>query len=294
MRITACLCATSLLLVSPVQAAPKPPTSLPKVGKWEINYDEDSCHLFARFGTGDDQIVLALTRMSPTDWLEMTLFGKPLKFGEIAMPVEVSFGSQAVPFKRSGVAISTGADKTPGVIVEGLRVDGWQFPEKPKGPVEIPKLSPETETAVTSITIKRPGGKAFRLETGPMGPPMAAMRACTDDLLVHWGYDPKVEAGLTRRAAPITNPGTWLRSEDFPDKSLYRGHNGYVRFRLDVAPDGKVAGCRVLFRTNPDDFADLSCKLLLQRARMTPALDAAGKPVKSFYMSRIKWVAGEW
>ncbi len=278
----------------PASAADKAPISLAKASKWEINYDEDSCHLFARFGSGDSAALLALTRTSPSDWLEMSVFGEMLKFDGIAMPVEVAFGNQATPFKRTGVAITTGTNKLPGVIVEGLRLDGWDFPAKPKGPVVVPVLAPQTEAEVTSITLKRPGGKRYRLETGSLAAPMAAMRACTDDLLVHWGYDPKVEAGLTRQAVPIGNMGSWIRSEDFPEKALTRGHNGYVRFRLDVGPDGTVTGCRVLFRTNPDDFADHSCKLLMQRARMTPALDAAGKPVKSYYMSRIKWQAGDW
>ena len=69
---------------------------------------------------------------------------------------------------------------------------------------------------------------------------------------------------------------------------------GIVRFRLDVDPTGAPAGCRVLYRTNPDDFADLSCRLLMKRARFNPALDAAGKPVKSYYINNIRWVMGDW
>ncbi len=70
--------------------------------------------------------------------------------------------------------------------------------------------------------------------------------------------------------------------------------NGYVRFRLDVDETGNVAGCRVLYRTNPDEFADLSCKLISKRAKFAPALDAKGKPVKSYYISQIRWQSGEW
>ena len=275
-------------------AAEKAPISLAKTTKWEMNYDTDSCHLFARFSNGTDSALLSLTRISPGDYVQMTVFGKMLKFDGIAMPVEVAFGSQAVPFSRTGVAVTAGDDKVPGVIVDGLRLDGWQPPKGSREPVQAPALTSEAEAAANAITFRRKGSKAYRLETGSMAAPMAAMRTCTDDLLVSWGYDPKVEATLSRRAAPTGNPGAWLHSSDFPANALNRGQNGIVRFRLDVAADGAVTGCRVLFRTNPDAFADLSCKLLMERARMKPALDAAGQPVKSYFISRISWVAGEW
>ena len=53
-------------------------------------------------------------------------------------------------------------------------------------------------------------------------------------------------------------------------------------------------GCRVLYRTNPDEFADLTCALISKRARFAPALDAKGTPVKSFYISNVRWVMGDW
>lgn len=279
----------------PASAANKAPVSLPAASKWEMNYDEDSCHLFRLFGSGEQSALLALTREEPSDWLQMTVVSKQVKYNGIAVPVEVALGDQALPYKLNGVALtSTEKDgsKRPVIKVEGLRLDGWQWSRDKAAMVNPPATTPQAEAAVTALTIKVPGKQPIRLETGSLGEPMKAMRACTDDLLEHWGYDPKVHAALSKRAAPIANPGRWLRSEDFPYAALTQGHNGIVRFRLDVAPDGAVIGCRVLYRTNPDNFADLSCKLVRQRARMTPALDAAGKPVKDYYINTIRWVAG--
>lgn len=283
------------LAAGPALAAEKPPVSLPKVGKWEINYDEDSCSLFAKFGAGDDTAILSLTQTSPGDWLEMKVFGKMLKYGGIEMPVEVAFGSQAKPYKRTAIAVTAGGkEKLPAMIVQGLRIDGWDFSAKSSGPVAAPKVTPEVAAGVGSITFRAAGGKRYRLETGSLAAPMAAMRTCTTDLLQHWGFDPAVHAGLSKPTTPINNPASWLGTGDFPNKALMRGSNGLVRFRLDVEADGKVSRCRVLYRTNPDEFADLSCKLLLQRAKMAPALDASGKPVRSFYVSQVRWQAGVW
>jgi TonB family protein len=281
----------------PVSAASKPPISLPKMGKWEMNYDEDSCHLFGQFGSGDQATLLALTRNGPSDWLQMTVVSKLVDYNGIAVPVEVGIGDQPQPYNLQGVALtSAGKDgkKSPVIKVEGLRLDGWHWPDDTAASVTPPALSSLAEASVTSLTIRVARKQPIRLETGSLGEPMKAMRACTDDLLQHWGYDPKVYAGLTKRTTPTGNINKWLLSKDYPNRALIEGHNGMVSFRLDVDPTGAVTGCRVLYRTNPDDFADLSCKLLLQRARMTPALDAEGKPVKDYYIGRVRWVAGSW
>lgn len=298
MRVFTSAIMLSLLAAQvPAAAANKAPLSLPATSKWEMNYDEDSCHLFRLFGSGEQSTLLALTREGPSDWLQMTVVSKQVKYNGISVPVEVALSGQAEPYRLAGVALtSTEKDgsKRPVIKVDGLRLDGWRWPRDNAAMVSPPATTPQAEAAVTALTIKVPGKQPIRLETGSLGEPMKAMRACTDDLLEHWGYDPKVHATMSKRTAPIGNMSRWLRSEDYPNAALMEGHNGMVRFRLDVGPDGAVTGCRVLYRTNPDDFADLSCKLLLQRALMTPALDAAGAPVKDYFVSQIRWVAGSW
>lgn len=287
------------LTAPPVLAAEKPPVALKRVSKREMQYNEDSCSLVSRFGEGDNSVLMILTRHSPTDSLEMKLYGKMLKHGGISLPIEIAFGDQA-PAKREGMyATSTSTEskavkEMPTAIVPGLRVDGWRYPTKPAGEVVAPAITPQQEDAVKSISFKVPGSKRHQLLTGSLGAPLAAMRKCTDDLLRHWGFDPAVQSTLSRSAVPTANPGTWLGTSDFPTKATYEGMNGFVRFRLDVDESGNVAGCRVLFRTNPDEFAALSCKLISKRAKFTPALDVAGKPVKSYYISQIRWQSGEW
>ncbi|MEY4952630.1 MAG: hypothetical protein RL299_1054, partial [Pseudomonadota bacterium] len=105
-----------------------------------------------------------------------------------------------------------------------------------------------------------------------------------------WGYDPKQQAQLTRPVTPTKSPGSWLRSDDYPAGSLMKGHNGLVQFRLDVDSSGVVTGCYVLHRTNPDDFADLTCKLISKRAKFVPALGKDGQPVKSFFISKARFM----
>lgn len=277
----------------PVQAKDSPPISLAKTGKWEMKYNPDSCQLLARFGADPDSVIFVLTREQPSDYFDLELYGKALSDSGIGVPVELTLGPNGPPVKRDGVALTmSGGDKLPVIRITGLRIDGMR---DVKNPAAMPVLTPASEAQVTEIAFRKLGGKRYKLLTGSMAAPLAAMRACTTDLVKTWGYDPAVEERLTRPATPINSPARWLGTNDFPDKSWMAGHNGIVRFRLDVDSAGLPSGCRVLYRTNPDEFADLSCKLLLQRARFSPALDAAGKPVKSYYINTIRWVAsGNW
>jgi hypothetical protein len=69
-----------------------------------------------------------------------------------------------------------------------------------------------------------------------------------------------------------------------------KGFNGIVQFRLDVDAAGKITGCHVLHRTKPDLFADLTCRSITRRAKLEPALDAEGKPVRSFSVHKVLWI----
>ena len=284
--------AVAVVLCNPVPASAKDsaPISLPKTSKWEMKYNPDSCQLLATFGSGKQRVIFALTREQPGDRFDLQLIGQPLKFDQIKMPVELSFGIDGKPGMHRGIAFTLDGGKLPGVRLSLQRIDGVTSGPDPKA---IPAVTRVSEAAVTEVAFRRVGGKRYRLETDSMGPPLAAMRTCTDDLIKTWGYDPAVEAGLRSGPKPKTSPSTWLRSADYPNNSWHNGHNGLVRFRLDVDPSGMPSDCRVLYRTNPDEFADLTCQLLLKRARFAPALDSANKPVKTFYINEVRWLMEE-
>lgn len=289
MRFSSCLLPPVFaVLAAPALSAPTVP--LAKVGKWEVNYDADSCHLIGNFGTGNQAIRARMTRYNHADNFDLVLFGKPVAFENRAgNNAEITFGNMP-PFKVRGLSGSVGKD-IPLLAFSSLRLDGWRSVGSKQAEEIPPAISLEQERAVNAITVKIKFGKAYRLETGPMDKPMSAMRTCLDDLVKHWGYDPAIQASLSRQPMSLTPSNSWLRSDDYPKESLRQGNNGIVRIRLDIDDKGGVVACRVIGRTSPDEFADLSCKLITQRARFDPALDAQSKPVRSFFVAKILWLS---
>ncbi|MDL2352075.1 MAG: energy transducer TonB [Pseudomonadota bacterium] len=278
------------LLAAPLaaQAKDRPTISLPMSAKWEINYDTDSCHLLAQFGQGEDLLIMRMTRFEPGSPFDLMLYGKMFATEKTWVPLRLGFGDTAMVERQAGAGT---AGKLAFVIAMHMRVDIAKWP-KPVADDEITDgpVTPEAEAKITAITVAMRNGKNYRLETGSLAKPMQALRDCTDNLLTSWGYDPKIQANLGRRVTSIGSPAAWLTTNDYPADALRAGHNGIIQFRLDVDERGKVAGCHVLRRFKPDDFAKLTCDLLTKRAHFEPALDAANKPVKWYYINTVRFV----
>ncbi len=268
-----------------------------------MNYDEDSCQLSANFGPPENRVGIRFTRYRPGDDFELRVSGEHLPGFGAAASANLLFGPVGSSWRGNATMADIGKVRIAMISSTSLRdspFDGRSMlrtvARSRKLPVMIGavELSPVTaarEAAVSDLTVSLGRSQPFRLELGPMGQPMTAMRACTDDLLRHWGFDPALDGKLRTGPVPVGNPGTWATTKDYPQGALRAGHSGNVRFRVDVADNGQVVGCRILFRTRPDEFADLTCRLISQRARFSPALDAEGKSVKWFYISQVRWVS---
>jgi outer membrane biosynthesis protein TonB len=173
----------------------------------------------------------------------------------------------------------------PALLFGKMRLDGVK--QRPSGLDPAP-VTPAQEASVTRVVVTVKGVEPLTLEFGSLAKPMEQMRACTKELVRRWGYDPDVQASLSRQAIPL-NGAKWFTPADYPKSALRANVSGFVAFRLDVDAEGKVAGCHILDRTEPDEFAALTCRNIRGRARLQPALDAQGKPVRSFFVSKSVW-----
>ena len=152
-----------------------------------------------------------------------------------------------------------------------------------------PQVSAETEGEITYLDIRHGSADFVRLAIGSMGQPMAAMRKCTDELLTHWGIDVEAHRGLTRPVVPASNPGYWLKSNDYPSGLLQKGAQGIIKFRLSVDMEGKPTGCHIQQSTRPAGFDQAVCDGLMRRAKFEPALGADGRPIASYWNSTARF-----
>lgn len=285
MKTIICTIAACAGLLHPFAAAHAKTTDLQRSSKWQMDYSKDACHLIANFGEGRNTVTAVLSRYEPADSLQLRIFGKQMgAFGQF-FPGTTDFGPTENPRK---VEIVVGKGKDAAMADYGnVRLDDWQ--PRMDGDI-MPSISPQDEAKVDSLTITTPTGRTLRLLLGSMGSPMAAMRQCTRDLVKSWGYEPTVQSALRSPAMPATNPGTWLKSSDYPKAMAQGFENGIVRFRLDIDDKGAVSSCSVLDLAGKLDFGAATCSQIVKRAQFHPARDSAGAPIRSYFVSSVRWV----
>lgn len=284
------------VLALSANAEAKEPLRLQPSSKWNVHYGEDSCSMARSFGEGDQKVILVADRYAPGDELQLSFTGKPARTGLLQGVVQVRFGpNEAVQDVEFYPA--TSADKTPAVILRGSITIAPRSPEEKAAydaavdtgnmDFQSSKIAPEREAAATFIEVKRSIREPFILETGSLGPPLEALRKCTDELLGHWGIDVAKHVTLSRQVTPVSNPGKWVRSNDYPPAMIQQGKRAIVHFRLNVDTAGRPTKCHIQKSTRPQAFDDAVCKAILRNAKFDPALDAEGSPVASYWRNTV-------
>jgi hypothetical protein len=258
-----------------------------------MNYADDSCHLSRTFGTGDDAITIEFRQFAPSRVFELLIAGKRLKAGR-SRPLLTEFEPGGKPREHpsslqgklsDGRAVFETSVRLPDDEYSDESGHDWKADFESLAPL---KVDHDAEARITELRIGGALAEDRILHLGPMDKPMDAMRACLDELLTHWGIDAAAHHSLTRRAAPVSDPGRWITTDDYPTDLLRKGLSGVVHIRLMVDAQGKPSKCVV--QTGGSEFDKLSCELLMKRARFTPALDAQGNPIASYYANTVRWL----
>lgn len=98
----------------------------------------------------------------------------------------------------------------------------------------------------------------------------------------------QASAVVPTHAKPI-DPAGWITSGDYSVDALRAKEQGPVAFMLAVGADGVPTKCEITTSSGSPSLDSGTCALLLQRARFTPARDAAGQPAEGVFRSRINW-----
>ena len=93
-----------------------------------------------------------------------------------------------------------------------------------------------------------------------------------------------------RPALPANFPGTWATSNDYPPQALHNMEQGATGYELSVAPDGRAESCVITASSGSIALDEATCRLVVDRARFSPATDAGGRAVAGSYASRVNWV----
>ena len=247
----------ALNMPSLASAAAPAPLILKPTSAWQVDYANERCRLARQFGEGKQTVFLIMDRFAPTDSLRLTISGPLVKTFVEKGDADIQFGLLAIKNRA----------KTEWVVVQ--------------------PISEDRQKAVRHLRVGKPLRKPVMLETGSMRGPLSALDTCIDNLLTSWGVDIEKHKTLGRAVTPLDSPEKWIVSSDYPSNMLSAGQPALVNFRLSIGPDGVPTACHIQATTRPKEFDNAVCKSVMRRARFSPALDATGQPLVSYYQNNV-------
>jgi hypothetical protein len=183
-------------------------------------------------------------------------------------------------------AISFDLDFAPYVAADAFK--RMSDEEQKQRRLALDRPVPSLDAAVDSLTV-RVRNRTLVFHTGTMAAPLAAMRACVDDLYKSWGVDPSQQKALSRLPEPTGSTLNHITT-DYPPSAVFSGANAYVPVRITVDADGKTSACVIQVDGVDKAFTDAVCQHL--RGAFKPALDADAKPVQSIYHNSVLYLIG--
>ncbi|GAA4036885.1 energy transducer TonB [Parerythrobacter jejuensis] len=88
---------------------------------------------------------------------------------------------------------------------------------------------------------------------------------------------------------PDGNRYRWFQDVIYPADAYLAEAEGEVNYRLAVADDGSVEDCAITESSGSESLDDLTCNMLVERAKFEPAIDATGNPVSGTYEGSRSW-----
>lgn len=267
---------------------------LQPTGKWVVEYAADTCRLGREFGEGNNRVTVFFEQFVPGDIFNLTFVGR--SFGSAA-PVKaaIRFGPNEEADPNNTVSLAT-VGSTPAILLGGFQrlaptteAEHLAAKEAAKRdrPYEYAPIGTARERAATWLELGKVLPFDLILETGPMDKPLDALRQCSWDTVKSWGLSIEEQKGLTRKALPTSPSSGWFSPNDYPNDMVRGGYEGNVNFRVIVDATGAPLSCHVQSSTRPQAFDDVVCRQVMKRARFHPALDAAGKPIKSYWRQSV-------
>lgn len=296
-RFLAILALMSSAIACPAFAGDSP--GLAPSSDWTLVYDDDSCALRRMFGSGDNEAYLEMRRFAPDSGLQVIVASKKLKARDLRT-FRYRLGDETDWRETRGLKLTL--DNGLGGVVFGTDLidspDTLDDRERELYLWSIDWRTMEREAAIRTdsiavqgVTVRNLRRGELTLQLGSLEAPMAALNECIDELLTHWDIDVEAHKTLTRPALPIdlSESSSMI---GYPPKMVRQRMPGLVNIRLAIDETGRVTACRIQMPLSDPEFEASSCADIQHAFSFEPALDSDGKPIASYWTTRVQFQIG--
>ena len=261
-----------LLLAAQASAEPAVAPVLSPQGPWKLDYADEECRLARTFGTGQEALSIQMTRASGLREFGMVIAGTSIPKLPAMTQVTLRLLEQGREEKFNALSV-----QVPDRSERFVRLYG-------EGSNIIADFSDNQAIGFRlgsqySVSIKLPGARQA----------VAALDSCHADLLKSWGLDvDKIKAAKVP-PRPLGNPAYWATTNDYPVQALRARKGGNVVFLLDVDIRGRPTRCSIARSSGVPRLDEITCQLMIRRARFDAARNAEGQPIAGYYVSNVRW-----
>ncbi|NJO13991.1 MAG: TonB family protein [Rhizobiales bacterium] len=291
MRRTLLALAALSTVLSAVPAQAKTVT-LKASSPWNVDFGEERCRLTRLFTDGKDQHVLYFEQHFPSVQAGLTVAGRGFSHFENRTKTEVS----TVP-DRAALETLPYLGKMEGfdsaLIYPALYIGRSETDtDLPSREGVLPTLDSAFGEKVNHISFRQ-RSREVRFDTGPLGKAFGVLNECATSLVDSWGLDGARH--LTARSLP-----RWINEKqivrkilaNYPLAAANRGEQGITRMRVIVDEQGAVEDCTIIKATITENLESPACKAM-RDARFEPAIDAEGKPMRSYFAANVTYQIGD-
>lgn len=284
-RSVLALAALSTALAAPasaevVEIAPSSP--------WNVDFAPEKCRLARLFGEGENRHLVFFEQYWPSATFGLTVAGPSFRRFGGRLRTDLSFTAAQEPMRTEPFKGTIGAYGD-GLVYSTVSLTEAGEDEDGGRDVlvkSLPGLDLAAAAASEFVSLRQ-RGREIRLLTGPLDEAFAVLNQCALDLIGEWGLD--IEKHRNAQRLPRwTNPDAVVRKivANYPRGALNDGEQGIMRMRVLVSETGTVEDCIIIRATTTDRLESPACKAMLE-ARFEPALDAEGKPMRSYFAESV-------
>jgi TonB family protein len=251
----------------PVAAAK---SATPSDARWLVDWGQNQCSL-VREAAGAPAAGIALQLVPGTESLDIVV-------------VDESW---------SGFPVKSGEDVTVRLDVgEPVSAKARRLRSKERVAIVLPNLDRgliDLYAKASSITIEARNKKIAHMSLPAAAKAVQALQTCERDILKEWKVDTAALATLRQRAKGKKSLAAYVSDNDYPPDALQNDEEGTSVVRLTIEPDGKASACGIVSSSGSRALDLYTCAIFVRRAEYHPALDAAGRPVRSVLFTRLTW-----
>ena len=278
-------------MLTPAKVQAQDRMELDPLTNWNLDYGEDTCVLRREFGTEGQSIYLETRHFNLEDDFAITLASRD--FGRARGDPTLSFepDSGVEPTEYAVIYINFGEG------FDGLVVQSNLYPQALREQLAETKPKPANGTAtfiwsptdrqireseITGILVRGAFDQTVFLRTGPLHPPMTAVRNCVDDLVQSWGFDAVEQRSASRRVELNGQITMNQLRQKYRQRRLQPPPVARFRVRFDIDQSGQITACHFPSTVIDEYFKTEACEFYTEQAEFAPALDAQGNPMPSF------------